>query len=268
MLDRIDLHIEVPQVKFREITSDKPGETSAQVRERVVAAPSQARNSPADIDTVPALAFNDDMSPFVLLSGWRRWLIAFAIFLLLNTEVCSAGIATNNNLLPNLAVGKNIDGRLEVFQVDGSGELRHRWEAKSAREWSSWASLGGNFNPSVTVIADARGRLMVFAVDRATQLVEFNQQKDTNFTGWSKWQKLSGPAMQSEVTAGLDASGRVELFAVDGATHALKRIRQADGREGWTDWLDLGAAVAPAPVVARNATGQLEILPLIFKASN
>jgi magnesium chelatase family protein len=38
LLDRIDLHIEVPLVKFREITSDKPGESSDVVRERVIAA--------------------------------------------------------------------------------------------------------------------------------------------------------------------------------------------------------------------------------------
>ena len=38
LLDRIDLHIEVPAVKFREISSDRTGETSAQIRERVVAA--------------------------------------------------------------------------------------------------------------------------------------------------------------------------------------------------------------------------------------
>src|SRR5688572_22717497 len=38
LLDRIDLHIEVPAVKFREMTSERPGETSAQIRERVIAA--------------------------------------------------------------------------------------------------------------------------------------------------------------------------------------------------------------------------------------
>jgi magnesium chelatase family protein len=38
LLDRIDLHIEVPQVKFREMTSEPNGETSAQIRERVIAA--------------------------------------------------------------------------------------------------------------------------------------------------------------------------------------------------------------------------------------
>jgi len=38
LLDRIDLHIEVPAVKFREISGGATGETSAQIRERVIAA--------------------------------------------------------------------------------------------------------------------------------------------------------------------------------------------------------------------------------------
>jgi len=38
LLDRIDLHVEVPPVKFREMTGDRTGETSAQIRQRVVAA--------------------------------------------------------------------------------------------------------------------------------------------------------------------------------------------------------------------------------------
>ena len=38
LLDRIDIHMEVPQVKFREITSSRAGEKSAAIRERVVAA--------------------------------------------------------------------------------------------------------------------------------------------------------------------------------------------------------------------------------------
>lgn len=38
LLDRIDLHIEVPQVKFHDIAAASTGETSTQIRERVVAA--------------------------------------------------------------------------------------------------------------------------------------------------------------------------------------------------------------------------------------
>src|SRR6202161_957742 len=38
LLDRIDLHVEVPQVKFQEISSERTGELSAVIRERVIAA--------------------------------------------------------------------------------------------------------------------------------------------------------------------------------------------------------------------------------------
>ena len=38
LLDRIDLHIEVPAVKFHEISAERTGEASAQIRERVVLA--------------------------------------------------------------------------------------------------------------------------------------------------------------------------------------------------------------------------------------
>ena len=38
LLDRIDLHVEVPAVKFREISSEQTGETSADIRARVIAA--------------------------------------------------------------------------------------------------------------------------------------------------------------------------------------------------------------------------------------
>jgi magnesium chelatase family protein len=38
LLDRIDLHVEVPQVQFREMSAAKAGESSAQIRERVITA--------------------------------------------------------------------------------------------------------------------------------------------------------------------------------------------------------------------------------------
>ena len=38
LLDRIDIHVEVPQVKFREMTNAAPGEPSSTVRARVIAA--------------------------------------------------------------------------------------------------------------------------------------------------------------------------------------------------------------------------------------
>jgi magnesium chelatase family protein len=38
LLDRIDIHIDVPAVKFKELASDTPAESSAEIRQRVVRA--------------------------------------------------------------------------------------------------------------------------------------------------------------------------------------------------------------------------------------
>jgi len=38
LLDRIDIHIDVPAVKFKELASDAPAESSSDIRERVVRA--------------------------------------------------------------------------------------------------------------------------------------------------------------------------------------------------------------------------------------
>jgi magnesium chelatase family protein len=35
LLDRIDIHIEVPAVKYKELSQDVPGESSASIRKRV-----------------------------------------------------------------------------------------------------------------------------------------------------------------------------------------------------------------------------------------
>jgi magnesium chelatase family protein len=60
LLDRIDLHIEVPPVKFREIAGDRTGETSAQIRERVVAA---RRRQHARFADKPRITCNARMGP-------------------------------------------------------------------------------------------------------------------------------------------------------------------------------------------------------------
>jgi magnesium chelatase family protein len=43
LLDRVDLHVEVPAVKFAELTAARPGESSAVVRARVMAARERQR---------------------------------------------------------------------------------------------------------------------------------------------------------------------------------------------------------------------------------
>lgn len=60
LLDRIDLHIEVPQVKFREMTGESNGESSAQIRGRVIAA--RARQTARFVER-PKVTCNARMGP-------------------------------------------------------------------------------------------------------------------------------------------------------------------------------------------------------------
>ena len=56
LLDRIDIHIEVPQVKFREISDARPGESSVAIRERVIAARNIQRRRYAAKPNIPCNA--------------------------------------------------------------------------------------------------------------------------------------------------------------------------------------------------------------------
>ncbi len=63
MLDRIDLHVEVPPVKFREISGDRAGESSSDIRERVVIARKRQQER---YKKKPKITCNARMGPKVL----------------------------------------------------------------------------------------------------------------------------------------------------------------------------------------------------------
>ena len=60
LLDRFDIHIEVPRVNFEKLTSERLGETSQTVRTRVVAARQRQANRFAEST---GLVCNADMAP-------------------------------------------------------------------------------------------------------------------------------------------------------------------------------------------------------------
>ena len=81
LLDRIDLHVEVPPVKFREIAGDRTGETSAQIRERVVAARKrqQARFAHKPKITCNARMGTKEIKEFCALDEATKELLKFAM---------------------------------------------------------------------------------------------------------------------------------------------------------------------------------------------
>ena len=81
LLDRIDLHIEVPPVKFREITSEPTGEPSSQIRERVVAARQrqQARFKDKPKITCNARMGSKELKAYCVLDEATMELLKFAM---------------------------------------------------------------------------------------------------------------------------------------------------------------------------------------------
>lgn len=172
--------------------------------------------------------------------------------------------AASDSWSANLTVATNADGRLELFEVDGDGGLRHRWQRESLHDWSAWSGLGGPggpFLPGFAAVNDSSGRLWVFAVNRNTQLVMYSFQKAPN-SAWSDWFNLPTRAVRPPLAAIQDGNGFLEVFAVGAQDGVLCRIRQGDTRRNWSDWAEMGGDFEPGPVVVRSTSGALEVFAI------
>lgn len=81
LLDRIDLHVEVPAVKFREMAGDRVGESSAQIRERVITARQiqQKRFAPKSKITCNARMATKEIKEFCALDPVTKELLMNAM---------------------------------------------------------------------------------------------------------------------------------------------------------------------------------------------
>jgi ligand-binding sensor domain-containing protein/signal transduction histidine kinase len=155
-------------------------------------------------------------------------------------------------------VGRNADGYLEVFAVDAQGDLRHRWQKPLSGDWSSWASLGGPFEPGIAVLPDSRGRLCLFAVDRATQRLWHAHQTKPGSIEWSEWLNLGG-TVAPPLAAMQNQDGRQEVFAVDARRQTAIHLWETTPGGPWSPWAELDGSVLPGLAVARNKDGRLEL---------
>lgn len=167
--------------------------------------------------------------------------------------------AENDPLIGKPVVVKNADGRLEVFQIDGNGALRHRWQKEPNGNWSAWSDLGGAFFPGIAAAENADGQLEIFAVDRSSNILRSKHQNAPNSQDWSDWSGLGVCTNQSPVAVGKDEDGGLEVFAVDSASGGVRHMWQTNVHGGWSGWRDLGGALQPEMVVARNKEGRLEL---------
>lgn len=92
---------------------------------------------------------------------------------------------------PVIASAQNADGRLEAFEGELDGRVRHRWQVAPNGTWSDWVDLGaptGTCARGLSAARNADGRLEVFAV-AADYSVSHAWQTAPN-SGWSGWVAL------------------------------------------------------------------------------
>jgi ligand-binding sensor domain-containing protein/signal transduction histidine kinase len=166
--------------------------------------------------------------------------------------------AAQLTLVGKPVVGKNADGRLEVFKVDTDGEVRHRWQKASNGDWSSWSGLGGSFLPGIALATNSEGQLEVFALDQASHALWHAHQLAANSTDWSSWSSLGG-SLRPPVALGQDKDGRLEVFAVEAARGRVQHLWQTNSEGGWSSWAEMEAQAEPGLVAVRRRDARLEV---------
>ncbi|TVL92991.1 matrixin family metalloprotease [Streptomyces sp. SAJ15] len=156
----------------------------------------------------------------------------------------------------DIAVGRNTDGRMEIFAAGLDRAVWHNWQMAPNDGWSGWASLQGGITTDITIGRNADGRMEIFAggLDNAV----WHRWQVAPSGGWSPgWNSLGG-GITSNIAVGRNADGRMEIFA-RGLDGAVWHRRQAVPSGGWSGWESLGGGITSEITVGQNADGRLEI---------
>ncbi|HEY0753724.1 MAG TPA: hypothetical protein VGD98_07170 [Ktedonobacteraceae bacterium] len=168
------------------------------------------------------------------------------------------------------AVGRNKDGRLEVFVSTGTnistGRLQHIWQSSAGqgfvKSWATFPDQGFVGPEGLSVGQDTDGRLEVFASAQSLtsprQLYEYYQTTPNG--AWSSRQSLGnlsgGVSNYQSVSRTSDGS----LFVVTQDSNGnIEGNVQACAGCGWQGFFSLGNLGSGNATVAANNDGRLEI---------
>jgi hypothetical protein len=172
-------------------------------------------------------------------------------------------------------VGRNLDGRQEIFALGDDAGLWQKWQLAPNDGWSEWQTLGTpsanvSLTRQFTVGRNADGRQEIFAVGSDRNVYQLFQTAPNG--GWSSWQTRGSPPPRirqpDRISVGRNIDGRQQLFVM-GADGAVWHVWQTAPNLGWSDWDSLGNPRDKFPVpqdrdlsepfARENADGHLEV---------
>jgi hypothetical protein len=170
--------------------------------------------------------------------------------------------------IKSFVIGRNQDGRQEIFGLGTDNALWQQWQTSPNGEWSQWRTLRTpaadvSITDKFTVGRNQDGRQEVFALAGDGNIWQIWQTAPNN--GWSNWRNLGQPVAgirtSDRISVASNRDSRQELFVM-GRDDALWHTWQIAPNNGWHDWASLGKPAdrhLTQPVAATNADGHLEV---------
>jgi metallophosphoesterase (TIGR03767 family) len=131
-------------------------------------------------------------------------------------------------LARSVALARNADGHMEIFNVLSTGDIWHIWQQGAGGPWTSWSTqfgVSGVRMVNIASILNADGRVEIFTVDSYGGLWHRAEILSGGWTDWSELQMPGAPGQAFvQLAAALNANGQAQLFLVD------------NDRQIWTTW--------------------------------
>jgi hypothetical protein len=160
---------------------------------------------------------------------------------------------------------------MELFITGSNHAVWHTWQPCPGCGWTGWSSLGSpggdEFRSAPTVVANADGRLEIFAIGTNNKWLYHNWVQPGG-ASWSGWARLGELILTTWApgapVVGMNLSGQLEVFMNPRGLGSIQHKWQVCAGCGWSpNWpaLPLGAGqdALIATSVARNLNGTLEV---------
>ncbi|MFD8209668.1 family 43 glycosylhydrolase [Streptomyces sp. NPDC059695] len=157
-------------------------------------------------------------------------------------------------------LGRNADGRLEVFSLAPGGVNLHHRVQRPDGGWSDWEEFGGPAGAAPAVARDADGRLEVFASAPGAASFARRRQRSPGSVAWDAWEPGFGGAAGAPPVVAANADGRLEVFVLAAGGSGIRHRWQESPGGAWTGaWNPFGTAAGGAPRAARDGSGRLTV---------
>jgi hypothetical protein len=159
-------------------------------------------------------------------------LLLYSSLIVMVFTPCSTAQQTIPLPVNKITVGKNADGRLEIFALCINDAVYHRWQITPNGNWSEWASLDGGGIKQIVVTNYPNGALGLFGLGTDGSIWQ-TWQDAPNGKWTDPWTLMHEGAKFKQIAVGKEANGALALFGI-GLDDAVYGTWQLSPNGNWS----------------------------------